>query len=841
MPQDARLIIAGPALYRYGLSDLGPGLLASDAEIGMHAAREAALRINAVKRAENEPLIGAGLVRALFSLARAATELLSQYVIACDTGFLDKVRIALDTELDDMPRSRLLSRLGTSVIASPEETSSTTGGVEPRLLEDTGTLALLVLGLLNRNPALADVRDLIVEDTLEDDDPLTHAWKTLSVLLDRSPGFDPGRDSLGALLTRPQRQAPDDPAAQLAIAHEAWSPWLAESGDALLLAAGELREEHRPRFEGPGPAAEMRFEETNHTGDETRGDDDPEAERYSPDRDWMPRLVLLAKNTHVWLSQLSRRYGRPIVTLDAVPDEVLDEMAMRGITGLWLIGVWQRSRASREIKRRHGNAEALASAYAVTSYRVADDLGGETALDDLRRRAAERGVRLAGDMVPNHTGLDSDWVHDHPDWFVGVDQAPYPSYGFSGDDLSDHDSVAIRLEDGYADHSDAAVVFQRTDANTGTNRYIYHGNDGTNMPWNDTAQIDFLNPEAREGVIQEVVAVARRFPVIRFDAAMVLAQRHVRRLWHPEPGAGSDIPGRAAHALDQRDFDRAMPREFWREVVDRIAVEAPDTLLLAEAFWLMEGYFVRTLGMHRVYNSAFMHMIRDRDNATYRKSIKNVLEFAPAILQRMVNFLSNPDEATAESQFGKGDPYFGACTLLATLPGLPMIAHGQFEGYTEKYGMEYARDYADESPDMGFVAHHEHMIQPLLRDRALFAGAERFRLFDVVDEDGTVAEDVFCYVNGLDDRRVLVLFNNSDFPRAGRAHVSAAWRDATEDRLRQETLADALGVADPDGVWRFRDPRTDATQEAPAAEIRDRGLWVSLEPFECRVYLDPGI
>jgi hypothetical protein len=46
-------------------------------------------------------------------------------------------------------------------------------------------------------------------------------------------------------------------------------------------------------------------------------------------------------------------------------------------------------------------------------------------------------------------------------------------------------------------------------------------------------------------------------------------------------------------------------------VVDRVAQEVPDTLLLAEAFWLMEGYFVRTLGMHRVYNSAFMNMLRD--------------------------------------------------------------------------------------------------------------------------------------------------------------------------------------------------------------------------------------
>src|SRR2546426_8010347 len=47
------------------------------------------------------------------------------------------------------------------------------------------------------------------------------------------------------------------------------------------------------------------------------------------------------------------------------------------------------------------------------------------------------------------------------------------------------------------------------------------------------------------------------------------------------------------------------------------------SLLLAEAFWLMEGYFVRTLGMHRVYNSAFMNMMRDEENAQYRLVLKN--------------------------------------------------------------------------------------------------------------------------------------------------------------------------------------------------------------------------
>jgi hypothetical protein len=61
--------------------------------------------------------------------------------------------------------------------------------------------------------------------------------------------------------------------------------------------------------------------------------------------------------------------------------------------------------------------------------------------------------------------------------------------------------------------------------------------------------------------------------------------------------------------------------------------------------------------------------------------------------------MNNPDERTAVDQFGKGDKYFGICTMMATMPGLPMFGHGQIEGFAEKYGMEYRRAYWDEQPD----------------------------------------------------------------------------------------------------------------------------------------------
>ena len=374
----------------------------------------------------------------------------------------------------------------------------------------------------------------------------------------------------------------------------------------------------------------------------------------------------------------------------------------------------------------------MASAYSVSDYRIADELGGDTAWADLRQRAMARGIRLAADMVPNHMGLDSTWVVEHPERFISSPFPPFESYSFTGEDLSSDDRVVIQLEDHYWDSSDASVVFKRIDRASGEARYIYHGNDGTSFPWNDTAQLDYIRADVREAVIEQILEVARRFHVIRFDAAMVLARRHIQRLWYPLPGHEGGIPSRSASAISAAELRRLMPGEFWREVVDRVAAEVPDTLLLAEAFWLMEGYFVRSLGMHRVYNSAFMHMLRDEHNAEYQQVIRETVAFDARILGRYVNFMNNPDERSAADQFGSHDKYFGAATLLATLPGLPMFGHGQVEGYTEQYGMEFRRPQRDERPDQGLIDRHEREIFPLLRQRWRFAGSVGFSAIDRV-------------------------------------------------------------------------------------------------------------
>ena len=682
----------------------------------------------------------------------------------------------------------------------------------------------LLLFLANENPAAVVLRELFADDDLRRESPYEQVLSSLEEYLAGLPPFGPEKTSLIEMLRAPAKASPHSLAGQLEYMRRHWGLLLRPFIDRLLLGQDLIREESKARLPGPGPARAPLL------GDAL--DEFQEGVRFSEDTDWMSRLVLLAKCVHVWLFQLSEKYARTVSTLFDIPDEELDLLASWGINGLWLIGLWERSPASRQIKRMSGNSEALASAYSIFDYRVAEDLGGPAGLEHLKQRLASRGMRLAADMVPNHMGLDSPWLSEHPGWFISLPRSPFPVYTFQGPDLSADHRFSIQIEDHYYNRSDAAVVFRHFDHASGRERYVYHGNDGTRMPWNDTAQLDYLNPELREAVINTILSVAGMVPIIRFDAAMTLTRKHYQRLWYPLPGTGGDIPSRAEHGLPAAEFNRAMPREFWREVVDRVNVQAPGTLLLAEAFWLLEGYFVRSLGMHRVYNSAFMNFLKDEDNDKFRSMIAEVLAFDPQILKRFVNFLSNPDEETAAAQFGKQDKYFGVCTLMVTLPGLPMFGHGQVEGLAEKFGMEYARPYWGEKPDQEVVSRHEREIFPLLRRRELFAEVENFYLLDCRAGSGEINQNVIAFCNRRGDEAFLVIYHNRYEHAAGAICQAVPRLDG-----KREDLSLALDL--PRGAGRFiafRDLVSGLEYIREASDLAANGLWIELGAYQRHVF-----
>jgi glycosidase len=840
----------------------------------MAACRQFAHRMNQVREVDQHPerAVHAGQLYAMGLIDEASHVLMARYREQFDpqvmTSALDWFGAQVGEDaLDKMLLTFVEHFPGQSVMRGQDTPrqwlAGSTGGMAHRAaaLEE-----LLLLWTANRNEAFRPFEELFEDKALAEKTVYRQVTQQLPDYFATRPlipveGAKPV--SLLDMLRKPAVDSPGSLSEQLALIRVLWKPLLGDSLERFLLLAGEILHEEElaiwAQFNPPDPEAQARAlaaaaeaaarrrqrggeqwpSVASHADVPTFGDPAHEYEKFSADTAWMPSTVLIAKSTYVWLAQLSREHERHIHRLDQIPDEELATLAARGLNSLWLIGVWERSRASKTIKQLCGNRDAVASAYSLFDYKIAEDLGGEGAYINLRDRCYHHGIRLASDMVPNHMGIDSPWVIEHPEWFISRNDSPYPAYRFDGPDLSHDGRVEIKIDDHYFEQTDAAVVFRRRDRYTGETRYIYHGNDGTSFPWNDTAQLDYLNPAVREQVIQTILHVARLFPVIRFDAAMTLAKRHFHRLWFPGPGSSGAIPSRAEYSMSDEEFNRIMPHEFWREVVDRVAAEVPGTLLLAEAFWLMEGYFVRTLGMHRVYNSAFMVMLRDEDNAKYRSVIKNTLEFDPDIMKRYVNFMSNPDERTAIDQFGTGDKCFGVAALMATLPGLPMFGHGQIEGFTEKYGMEYQRPRYDETPAPWLVQRHDRQIAPLLKRRWLFAESGNFLLYDFFQDSGIVDENVFAYSNRNGGERALVVYNNRYGTTHGTIDFSAAYADKGAGQLRQQRLREGLGLSGDGGaILAFRDSLTGLEYLRRAGRVNNHGLRLDLHAYQCHVFLD---
>jgi len=710
---------------------------------------------------------------------------------------------------------------------------------------------LIIVNLNNFNAALSNLKLLFDDKVLKETTQYEKAIDELESFFREEKPLPEVNVSLFDFLKEPIIKHPTDIEAQLNYIKENWRKFLPLELIESILKTLDLIEEEKKIFQNfvgvddtkiPKFSTEELFGLGDKFGKLSLEISHLEPEKFTPDTDWMPKVVLLAKNIYVWLYQLSKKYNREIKKLDQIPDEELHLISSYNINALWLIGIWERSSISQKIKRLTGNPEALASAYSIYDYEISSDLGGEEAFQNLNKRCKEKGIRLACDIVPNHMGIYSKWIIDHTDYFIQTDFSPFPNYSFNGPDLSDNPDFQIRIEDGYWTRRDAAVVYQLIENKTGRIRYIYHGNDGTNMPWNDTAQLNLLKPDVREALIELIFRVAEKFSIIRLDAAMTLTQKHFQRLWFPLPGTGGAIPSRADFSISAQEFYKLYPKEFWREVVDRMNERKSDTLLLAEAFWLLEGYFVRTLGMHRVYNSAFMNMLKKEENSKYRELIKNTLEFNPQILKRYVNFLSNPDEETAINQFGDGDKYFGCTVLMVTMPGLPMFAHGQIEGLREKYGHEYYRVYYDEQPNQYLIERHKKEIFPLLKKRYLFSEVDEFQFFDFYGFDGEIIEDIFAYTNRKGEERALIFYNNSFSTYYGFIQYSCLknyGRSEGEKDLKSFILGEALGLKNSQKhFYLFRELRTDLEFLMPGSAFYKNKFEIILYGYDYKVFTD---
>jgi hypothetical protein len=200
--------------------------------------------------------------------------------------------------------------------------------------------------------------------------------------------------------------------------------------------------------------------------------------------------------------------------------------------------------------------------------------------------------------------------------------------------------------------------------------------------------------------------------------------------------------------------------------------------------------------------------------------------------------MNNPDEETAIKQFGDGGKYFGVCLMLITMPGLPMFGHGQIEGFSEKYGMEYRRAYWDEKINLDLLQRHEDIIFPIMKKRYLFANANNFLLYDFWSGN-VVNEDVFAYSNRVNNERALVLYHNKFAETKGFIKNSVGFADKLAENkvVIQKSLIDGLTLP-KEGYCIFKDYLTGLEYIRRNRDLHEQGLYLELQAYQMFVFMD---
>jgi hypothetical protein len=378
---------------------------------------------------------------------------------------------------------------------------------------------------------------------------------------------------------------------------------------------------------------------------------------------------LLQVNTRAWLTELARSLRRP-VTLDDVPAAELDQFAESGFDWIWLLSVWQTGAAGRDVSRKNPEwrkefqqtlpdlreEDIAGSGFAITSYTVHENLGGNTALARLRERLRKRGLKLMLDFVPNHTALDHPWTEANPHFFVHASEV----------DLA------------HAPMNYTWIKRQRGDL------LLAHGRDPYFPGWPDTLQLDYSNPATQEAMIGELMNISGQCDGVRCDMAMLVLPEVFHRTW-----------GKSA-------------RPFWPEATRRVRETIPDFCFMAEVYWDLE-WTLQQQGFNYTYDKRLYDRLREG----HARLVREHFRAAPEYQNKLARFLENHDEPRAAATFSD-EVHRAAAVITYLSPGLRFFHEGQFEGRRKRLSPHLVR--APEEPlNVGLKKFYAQLLEILRR------------------------------------------------------------------------------------------------------------------------------
>jgi glycosidase len=477
-------------------------------------------------------------------------------------------------------------------------------------------------------------------------------------------------------------------------------------------------------------------------------------------------------NTQLFLTRLSAKENNA-PALAELSDSIWKQYASLGFDLVWLMGVWQRSPASRQealqskgLRERYDSVlpgwtenDVTGSPYAIYDYSLDPSFGVPDDLQRIRTQLNRNNIGLILDFVPNHLARDHAWTQSHPAYFVRgskADVGEYPDRFFS--------------------------------PRPGV--YMAHGRDPNYSPWTDTVQLNVFAVSLRRAMVNTLLHIAEVADGVRCDMAMLVLNDVFEKTW------GNTVKG-----------CRRPPTEFWSEAIAKVKEKHPGFLFIAEVYWGLEPQL-----QHAGFDFMYDKTLYDRIRFSTARDILDYLRTHSPLEHNSAYFIENHDEQRAITAFGRKRS-MAAAVIMATLPCLRLFNEGQMEGKKVHVPVQLVRE-PDETIDPGMQNFYYRLLT-ICNQEIFHKGI--WRLVDT----GQAWEGERSYANLLawswhyNGQVGVVVTNYSPNPARG-------W------------IRPRLAIEGNNSIV-FRDELTDVTYTKESPELRTKGIYVDLAPYQSHI------
>lgn len=250
--------------------------------------------------------------------------------------------------------------------------------------------------------------------------------------------------------------------------------------------------------------------------------------------------------------------------------------------------------------------------------------------------------------------------------------------------------------------------------------------------------------------------------------------------------------------------------------ISSVRAQFPDTLFMAEAYNYYitsppEKDLLQNLGFDFVYDKTVLDNLKDGNLDAFRDYIGGTSQ---DFFEHVAHFVENHDEDRAAYSLHGQQQAFAGSVVASTIPGLRLFYHGQFDGFTQKLGVQVRRA-VSEQPNPVLHAQYSKLLSVL--------SAPVFR------------SGVWSYIS---------------VPKDGSGWRLAAWRwsshDGSSKRLIVVNFSDAQGwgnvqVADAIGTNGSDDISitelfSGSQYTRSASEMRSSGLVCGVDPYTAQIF-----